>query len=126
MRSSLLRPRAEFYVVARVLTPGGRAVVSRRPPIAVGCRSWSLVAGLAATTAVLPPRRASRRPPGGGRRASARKSRASERPELSVTGTVLFEGHAQGAPPLRGPYVFCDEAGQRLTHSMVKDVVPDT
>jgi integrase len=27
---------------------------------------------------------------------------------------------------LRGPYVFCDEAGKRLTHSMVKDVVPGT
>jgi site-specific recombinase XerD len=25
---------------------------------------------------------------------------------------------------LKGPYVFCDEAGKRLTHSMVKDVVP--
>lgn len=27
---------------------------------------------------------------------------------------------------LRGPYVFCDEAGGRLTHSMLKDVVPRT
>ncbi|HVO19771.1 MAG TPA: site-specific integrase, partial [Anaeromyxobacter sp.] len=26
---------------------------------------------------------------------------------------------------LRGPYVFCDEKGGRLTHSVVKDVVPD-
>lgn len=25
---------------------------------------------------------------------------------------------------LRGPYVFCDEAGKRLTHSAIKDVVP--
>jgi integrase len=25
---------------------------------------------------------------------------------------------------LKGPYVFCDEAGNRLSHSMVKDVVP--
>ena len=25
---------------------------------------------------------------------------------------------------LKGPYVFCDEAGGRLTHSIVKDVVP--
>jgi integrase len=27
---------------------------------------------------------------------------------------------------LRGPYVFCDEGGGRLTHSVVKDVVPST
>jgi integrase len=27
---------------------------------------------------------------------------------------------------LRGPYVFCDETGARLTHSIVKDVVPAT
>ncbi len=27
---------------------------------------------------------------------------------------------------LRGPYVFCDDAGKRLSHSMVKDVVPST
>jgi integrase len=27
---------------------------------------------------------------------------------------------------LRGPYVFYDEAGKRLSHSMVKDVVPST
>ena len=27
---------------------------------------------------------------------------------------------------LRGPYVFCETSGERLTHSMVKDVVPDT
>ena len=26
---------------------------------------------------------------------------------------------------LKGPYVFCDASGARLTHSMVKDVVPD-
>ena len=26
---------------------------------------------------------------------------------------------------LRGPYVFCDDAGARLTHSIVKDVVPE-
>ena len=25
---------------------------------------------------------------------------------------------------LRGPYVFCDAAGKRLTHSIIKDVVP--
>jgi site-specific recombinase XerD len=28
------------------------------------------------------------------------------------------------SPHLRGPYVFCDERGQHLTHSMLKDVVP--
>jgi integrase len=27
---------------------------------------------------------------------------------------------------LRGPYVFCDEVGSRLTHSIIKDVVPAT
>ena len=27
---------------------------------------------------------------------------------------------------LRGPYVFCDVAGNRLTHSIIKDVVPAT
>jgi len=27
---------------------------------------------------------------------------------------------------LRGPYVFCDDAGGRLTHSIIKDVVPGT
>lgn len=26
---------------------------------------------------------------------------------------------------LKGPYVFCDEAGKRLTHSIIKDVVPN-
>jgi site-specific recombinase XerD len=27
---------------------------------------------------------------------------------------------------IRGPYVFCDEAGKKLTHSKLKDVVPRT
>jgi hypothetical protein len=27
---------------------------------------------------------------------------------------------------LKGPYFFCDASGARLTHSMVKDIVPAT
>jgi site-specific recombinase XerD len=32
----------------------------------------------------------------------------------------------QVTPDLRGPYVFCDEAGNRLTHKRIANVVPQT
>lgn len=39
---------------------------------------------------------------------------------LSDAAVAVLKAHRH----LRGPYVFCDEAGARLTHSIVKDVVP--
>jgi integrase len=41
---------------------------------------------------------------------------------LSDVALATLKGHRH----LRGSYVFCDETGGRLSHSMVKDVVPDT
>jgi integrase len=41
---------------------------------------------------------------------------------LSPDALASLKGHRH----LRGPYVFCDPSGARLTHSMVKDVVPST
>lgn len=41
---------------------------------------------------------------------------------LSDEALAVLKAHRH----LRGPYVFCDEAGNRLTHSIVKDVVPKT
>ena len=39
---------------------------------------------------------------------------------LSGEALTVLKAHRH----LRGPHVFCDEAGARLTHSIVKDVVP--
>ena len=39
---------------------------------------------------------------------------------LSPDALAMLKAHRH----LRGPYVFCDDAGKRLSHSMVKDVVP--
>ena len=39
---------------------------------------------------------------------------------LSDEAVATLKAHRH----LKGPYVFCDEAGARLTHSIVKDVVP--
>jgi len=41
---------------------------------------------------------------------------------LSDETVAVLKAHRH----LRGPYVFCDEAGAHLTHSIVKDVVPCT
>ncbi len=41
---------------------------------------------------------------------------------LSPEALATLKAHRH----LRGPYVFCDEKGARLTHSIVKDVVPAT
>ena len=41
---------------------------------------------------------------------------------LSTGATATLKAHRH----LRGPYVFCDEEGGRLTHSVIKDVVPST
>ena len=41
---------------------------------------------------------------------------------LSDEAVATLKAHRH----LRGPYVFCDERGVRLSHSMVKDVVPST
>ncbi len=41
---------------------------------------------------------------------------------LSDTALATLKAHRH----LRGPYVFCDEAGTRLSHSIVKDVAPST
>lgn len=52
-------------------------------------------------------------PPKGGR---------SREVALSPEALASLKAHKH----LRGPYVFCTEDGGRLTHSMVKDVVPST
>jgi integrase len=52
-------------------------------------------------------------PPKGGR---------SREVALSPEALAALKAHKH----LRGPYVFCTEDGGRLTHSMVKDVVPAT
>ena len=41
---------------------------------------------------------------------------------LSDETVVTLKAHRH----LRGPYVFCDDAGNRLTHSIIKNVVPAT
>jgi integrase len=41
---------------------------------------------------------------------------------LSSEAVATLKAHRH----LKGPYVFCDKTGERLTHSMVKDVVPTT
>jgi integrase len=41
---------------------------------------------------------------------------------LSAEALAALKAHRH----LRGPYVFCDAAGARLSHSIVKDVVPST
>jgi integrase len=41
---------------------------------------------------------------------------------LSDVAVATLKAHRH----LRGPYVFCNEKGERLTHSIVKDVVPTT
>ncbi len=41
---------------------------------------------------------------------------------LSSEAVATLKAHRH----LRGPYVFCGEAGGRLTHSVAKDVVPET
>jgi integrase len=41
---------------------------------------------------------------------------------LSTGATATLKAHRH----LRGPYVFCDDEGGRLTHSVIKDVVPST
>lgn len=52
-------------------------------------------------------------PPKGGR---------NHKVPLSDTALATLKAHRH----LRGPHVFCDEAGNRLSHSMVKDVAPST
>jgi integrase len=52
-------------------------------------------------------------PPKGGR---------NRKVPLSDNALATLKAHRH----LRGPYVFCDDAGKRLSHSMVKDVVPST
>jgi integrase len=52
-------------------------------------------------------------PPKGGR---------NRKVPLSDEALATLKAHRH----LRGPYVFCGPSVERLTHSMVKDVVPDT
>lgn len=52
-------------------------------------------------------------PPKGGR---------NRKVPLSDVALATLKAHRH----LRGPYVFCHEAGKRLSHSIVKDVVPST
>ncbi len=52
-------------------------------------------------------------PPKGGR---------NRKVPLSDVALAALKAHRH----LRGPYGFCDETGKRLSHSMVKDVVPST
>jgi len=52
-------------------------------------------------------------PPKGGR---------NRKVPLSDVAVVALKAHRH----LRGPYVFCDEKGKHLTHSMLKDIVPST
>jgi integrase len=54
-----------------------------------------------------------------GHEQSPKGGRSREVP-LSNDAVAALKAHRH----LRGPYVFCDDAGGRLTHSMVKDVVP--
>jgi integrase len=52
-------------------------------------------------------------PPKGGR---------NRKVPLSADAVAVLKGHRH----LKGPYVFCEADGRRLTHSRVKDVVPST